>query len=549
MPKKKKHPKRHRPKPRNAPVQSTAIVPAAPVTAIVAAQSHVSMIPKIKETVQNLERVRRFVSVCLNTDLQKWEAKNPHPGPQANRDALQSWEDKRKSLEVDWGTIPGNDKPFLMQPGAEKILFWLQLAPKFVNREIDLGEGHIEMISKVIVYHKKTHEEVFEGPECSCSTMETNYRYIWADSDRNPPDEEKDRLKMMGMGRNRLKKEWKRGKMVGERWVWQVRIDNPNIYNERNKVRQIGQKRALVKVVRNMGALSEIFTQPPDEWDINPEDTDGSPETDLDYTPGGRRVVIDGKSPSGTYTTRERQQRDAHETSQAIADAKNKGIWCERHQCPYPQCPADEHSDGEMEAMEAAERAAKAQPVEAQVMPKGQGNGQDARNVTPKPSQATPAPIAPQRAPVSQQPTHKPPTTVPDAELGGIWPKRPKKDSGKQEDAPEAQKASKGPVARQAPAGPTLLCGTLHNAVIGQARNQAPYVNAKINGAWYYCWSTHLHEFLLNKRYPLVVEVWLDKRNQIVGLKRMGTVNFDEDGRTPIVENSTREAGQKTLYG
>jgi hypothetical protein len=133
--------------------------------------------------------------------------------------------------------------------------------------------------------------------------------------------------------------------------------------------------------------------------------------------------------------------------------------------------------------------------------------------------------------------------------LGGVWPKRAKKDSGKQEDAPEAQKAGKGPVARQAPAGPTLLAGTLHNAVIGQARNQAPYVNAKINQAWYYCWIPELQERLLNKRYPMVVEVWLDKRNQIVGLKRINDLHFDEDGRTPIVENSTREAGQKTLYG
>jgi hypothetical protein len=268
-----------------------------------------------------------------------------------------------------------------------------------------------------------------------------------------------------------------------------------------------------------------------------------------DVTPEGRRILIDGKSPSGTYTSPERRYQDAKAAQGVVAEAKAKGIWCERHQCPFPQCPADEHSDGEMEMMEAAERAAKARPAEAQVMPQGQGNGQDARNVTPKPSQSTPPARPAQARPVSQGATHQPPTAVPEAELGGIWPKRPKKDSGKQEDAPEARKAGKGSVlGGSTPSGPTLLCGTLHNAVIGQAKNQAPYVNAKINQAWYYCWTPALHDFLLGKRYPLVVEVWLDKRSQIVGLKRINDLHFDEDGRTPIVQRSEQQPGQRTLY-
>lgn len=269
-----------------------------PPTALVTRST--SIIPKVKETVENLERVRRFMSTCLNIDLQKWEARNPPP---TGLDALKTWEATRKHFEIDWGTIPGNDKPFLMQPGAEKFLFWLQLRPKFVNREIELGDGHLEIISHVVFYHKVTKEEVFEGPDCSCSTMETNFRFVWAivEKEDEPSPERKLEMKAVKMGQNRWHKEWKKNKIVWEGWRWFQRTESPNISNERNRVRQMGQKRALVKGVKNMGAISEIFTADPSEWDVPAEDTQGSPENDMDYTDGGRLILRDGVSPSGRH--------------------------------------------------------------------------------------------------------------------------------------------------------------------------------------------------------------------------------------------------------
>ena len=61
----------------------------------------------------------------------------------------------REKFEIDWGTIPGVDKPFLKQPGAEKFCFWLNIRPKYFKTEIDLGAGHLEMVCHVIAYSKK----------------------------------------------------------------------------------------------------------------------------------------------------------------------------------------------------------------------------------------------------------------------------------------------------------------------------------------------------------------------------------------------------------
>ena len=125
-----------------------------------------SIIPTINETVENLERVRRFITKCLNTDLQRRVA--------SGKELSQK---ERDRLEIDWGTIPGVDKPFLKQPGAEKFLFWLNLRPHFRSESFEIAGGHLEMVSSATVYHKKTREIVFEGPQCSCSTMESNYRF------------------------------------------------------------------------------------------------------------------------------------------------------------------------------------------------------------------------------------------------------------------------------------------------------------------------------------------------------------------------------------
>lgn len=351
----KKHRKPQQKKPktkRRKKATSTAIVPVPPPQPLAVPQQ--SVIPKIKQTIENLERIRRFVSQCLNIDLQRAEAKAKALGKVLD-------EDTRKSLEIDWGTIPGVDKPFLMQPGAEKMMKWLQLRPKFVTRDVEHPGGHLEVISHVILYSLVTKEEVFEGPDASCTTMETNFRYTWAEA-ADPGQDEKDRLKLINMGRN--KQVWK--KIRGQRqqvWVWQVRVENANIWNERNKVRQLAEKRGLVKCLRQQGAISSIFNSDPSEWDLGDESEDEL-ETQQDYTKEGRRILVDGKSPSGKYVDPEAQREQAKKNQQAVLDRKLN------ENAPHGHTPG---SEGAKNAEAALERSEKEDERLAQ-----------AKNVTPK---------------------------------------------------------------------------------------------------------------------------------------------------------------------
>lgn len=282
--------------------QSLAVIDKHPI-------AFVSAVPSVQSTIQNLEQIRRFVTNCFNVDLKARIATLPKkPDGSLVKDLDQK---ERKRLEVDWGTIPGVDKPFLMQPGAEKFLLWLNLRPKFYTKEHELPDGHMEVVCHVVLHSKKTGEEVFEGPDCSCSTMESNYRFRWADADAKPSDAIVAKMKQAGTGRNYKKAVWVKGHHTGDEWVWQERIENPNIYDERNKVRQISQKRGLVKGVKNMGAMSELFNADPDEWNIPDEPTE-DPRNEMDYTESGRRIVgQDGRTPSGKQTTWEGSKQAA----------------------------------------------------------------------------------------------------------------------------------------------------------------------------------------------------------------------------------------------
>src|SRR5271170_3167268 len=180
-----------------------------PATTIVRREESIPLAPSgapaVKETIQNMNKVRRSVVDCLNMDLKR-ALKRVEMKLQA---PLRDWE--RAELEVDWGTIPGIDKPFLKQPGAEKVCMWLGLRPQFETTEHELPDGHLEVITAVKMFHKKTKELVFEGPACSCSTMESNFRFrfVMIEETETPPNqEEAKRLKQEGKGKWKKASRW-----------------------------------------------------------------------------------------------------------------------------------------------------------------------------------------------------------------------------------------------------------------------------------------------------------------------------------------------------
>lgn len=263
---------------------SSAIVPVAP-PAVDYLRKEALAAPSIQQTVQKHKEIRFFIKKQLKSG-------------------------------IDYDNIPGTNGKTLLQPGAEKIALWLKVRPYFETVETPMEGGHIEVVVRThmlptLVYDlimqviekgganiESSVQAIIRASElsnatASCSTMETNFRYRWADmrdEDGNPikPNKlEASRTIAVNMARwlpakmafGKIvplnKNDQKKGTPV-EYWIYQERVDNPNIYDERNKVRQMGEKRSFVKSIKRMGALSEVFQEDPNEW---PETLDVKPET------------------------------------------------------------------------------------------------------------------------------------------------------------------------------------------------------------------------------------------------------------------------------
>jgi len=93
------------------------------------------------------------------------------------------------------------------------------------------------------------------------------------------------------------------------------------------------------------------------------------------------------------------------------------------------------------------------------------------------------------------------------------------------------------------PEGADLQRGTIHRVIYGKTKqNNQPYISVKVNGTWYNCFSKTLQQFFPNEAEMVsrVMEFYLDKAHNIVGLRKLGTLMFQADGRTPI----KREPGE-----
>lgn len=265
---------------------------------------------------------------------------------------------KQLKSGIDYDNIPGTNGKTLLQPGAEKIALWLKVRPYFETVETPMEGGHIEVVVRThmlptLVYDlimqviekgggniESSVQAIIRASElsnatASCSTMETNFRYRWADMrDENEvpvqPDKMKAaRLKAINMGRHipakmhfgkivPLTHADKKAKMAVEYWIWQERVENPNIYDERNKVRQMGEKRSFVKSIKRMGALSEVFQEDPNEW---PETLDVKPEnpTEEPFKPGVVERAAPLAKPGETVTTNNFHERESSKPKGTIS--------------------------------------------------------------------------------------------------------------------------------------------------------------------------------------------------------------------------------------
>lgn len=180
---------------------------------------------------------------------------------------------------VDYGKIPGTDKPTLLKPGAEKlaVLFQLDVQTTF---EKDWGPGdHLTVDANAVVFHMPTGLRVGSGAGL-CTTREKKYAKRSASRICPLCGAEaiiKGRQEYGGGWLCFAKKggcgaKWSdgaqeiEGQQVGE-------IENPDLADQWNTVIKMAKKRALVDAILLTTGASALFTQ-----DVEDQQTPELPE-------------------------------------------------------------------------------------------------------------------------------------------------------------------------------------------------------------------------------------------------------------------------------
>ena len=168
---------------------------------------------------------------------------------------------------VDYGVVPGTDKPGLFKPGAEKlaVLFKLDVQPR---NELIWGPGeHLTVISRATIYHAPTGTRLGYG-EGICSSRERNRAY--RKQERTCPTCEQPAVikgkeeygggwlcwrKKNGCGAQFPDGDQRiESQEVGE-------IENPDLPDQWNAVDKMSKKRGYVDAVLSVTGASAIFTQ------------------------------------------------------------------------------------------------------------------------------------------------------------------------------------------------------------------------------------------------------------------------------------------------
>lgn len=157
---------------------------------------------------------------------------------------------------LDFGTIPGTQKPTLLKPGAEKIAKLLGLSDQYeiLDRQEDWLSGFFRYLVKCRLIHIGHGVTISEGVG-ECNSMESKYRYRWVFQSELPSHLRGDEGKSE---RDKLA-----SKTVNTRngKVKMYKVDNEDIYDQVNTILKMAKKRALVDASLSAGRLSDVFTQ------------------------------------------------------------------------------------------------------------------------------------------------------------------------------------------------------------------------------------------------------------------------------------------------
>ena len=200
------------------------------------------------------------------------------------QDALNAYQAKKDLIDnimkekVDFGTIPGTDKPTLYKAGAEKATSFFGLHPVFTDAEVVndwTGENHG---GEPFFFYRRTcslyrGDTLVASVDGSCNSWEKKYRFRSAER------------KCPSCGKTTIIKGkaeygggwlcWTRKGGCGTKFTEQdpaiagqslEQVANPDIADVVNTVLKMADKRALVAAVLIACGLSEYFTQDVDDF-------------------------------------------------------------------------------------------------------------------------------------------------------------------------------------------------------------------------------------------------------------------------------------------
>jgi hypothetical protein len=157
---------------------------------------------------------------------------------------------------VDYGVIPGTDKPTLYKAGAESLCELYGYAPTYtIDETKDLETGFLRCVVTTTLIQRGTGEVVAQGVG-ECNTREAKYFYRWM------PEWEIKKFPDLVSVKETLKKEersWTDKKTKERRKTMFYRIENDDLFTLWNTVLKMAKKRSHVDATLSATRSSGLF--------------------------------------------------------------------------------------------------------------------------------------------------------------------------------------------------------------------------------------------------------------------------------------------------
>ena len=181
------------------------------------------------------------------------------PKPMATEEWSGRWADFQGFVnsqlieKVDFGTIPGVNKPSLWKAGAEKISARYLVRPHIVREDKteDWDKGLFCFDTTVELQRIDSGIVMGEGVG-SCNSYEEKFRYVWLSKAK------------LGDRTDYVESRKKKGR-YGE--YVEYKIERPDLASMRNTIQKMAFKRAFVAAALTLSCASQIFTQDVEDFE------------------------------------------------------------------------------------------------------------------------------------------------------------------------------------------------------------------------------------------------------------------------------------------